>query len=276
MGIGVSRQLDKAFDDSIISNPNEAVEVFEHRGVLHDRDKFIEDISTIIIHGYSVEQIEREYKYSKQEYQSAISRPNSSARSVEWCEAVADTYSLILVVKKRFPSWEQQLDYFRRMRYAYRNAPNDTEDLRNNLRKEYEGATPRRKNEITGFFDLIAAKENCEIIDSEVDALKKSILEIPNYDEVQSLEEKIKEINDEILKLGLFKGKEKKALQGKISEYQSLLSVNKPSVDSKKKEIMDLISAKRALKKESEITIEDFELIGKAFTRKVRNSSRKK
>jgi hypothetical protein len=276
MSIGVSRQLDKAFEDSIISSPNEAIEVFEHRGVLHNRDKFIEEISTIIIHGYSVEQITREYKYSKQEYQNAITRPNSSARSVEWCEAVADAYSLILDVKRRFPSWEQQLEYFRRMRFAYRNVSNDTEEFRDNLRKEFGSATPRRKNEITGFFDMIAAKESCEKVDSEVDALKQSIKEIPNYDEVGSLEEKIKEINLEIFNLGFFKGKEKKALQEKMSEYQAQLSKSKPSVEKKTKEIMDLISEKITQKKGYETTLQDYKLIGEAFTRKERNSIGKK
>ena len=65
----------------------------------------------------------------------------------------------------------------------------------------------------------------------QIAALNKEIAAIPGQVEINNLDERIKKLTDEKASLGIFKGKEKKALQAQIDDLNGKLSDAKKAKD---------------------------------------------
>ena len=80
----------------------------------------------------------------------------------------------------------------------------------------------------------------------QVAALNKEIVAIPGQTEIDNLDERIKKLTDEKASLGIFKGKEKKALQEQIDQATAEKKAVQDRMIAAKKEIEGKISAVRS------------------------------
>lgn len=111
-------------------------------------------------------------------------------------------------------------------------------------RKKLEEEQNALKDQITSL--NVSCKE-------QVEAIKKEIAAIPGKDELDNLDARIKKLSNDIAALGIFKGKEKKALEDQIAQaeadkriVQKRMSAEKEALEQKssaiKREIMGKIS----------------------------------
>ena len=82
-------------------------------------------------------------------------------------------------------------------------------------------------------------------LNEQAAALKKDISAIPGKDEIDSLDAKIKKLSNDIDALGIFKGKEKKALQDQIIQAEA----DKKAVQEKMSEAKEALEANAAASK---------------------------
>lgn len=106
---------------------------------------------------------------------------------------------------------------------------------------EEKAALEAERNELNSQISVLTASQNDQVV-----ALNKEIADIPEKAEIDNLKERIKTLSDKRSTLGLFKGKEKKAIQEQIDQAYTEKKRVEDRMDAAKKEIESKIASVKA------------------------------
>lgn len=106
---------------------------------------------------------------------------------------------------------------------------------------EEKAALEAERNELNSQISVLIASQNDQIA-----ALNKEIADIPGKVEIDNLKERIKTLTEKRSTLGLFKGKEKKAIQEQIDQAYAEKKRVEDRMDAAKKEIESKIASVKA------------------------------
>lgn len=106
---------------------------------------------------------------------------------------------------------------------------------------EEKAALEAERNELNSQISVLTTSQN-----DQVAALNKEIADIPGKAEINNLKERIKTLSDKRSTLGLFKGKEKKAIQEQIDQAYAEKKCVEDRMDAAKKEIESKIASVKA------------------------------
>lgn len=106
---------------------------------------------------------------------------------------------------------------------------------------EEKAALEAERKDLNSQISVLTASQNDQVV-----ALNKEIADIPEKAEIDNLKERIKTLSDKRATLGLFKGKEKKAIQEQIDQAYTEKKRVEDRMDAAKKEIESKIASVKA------------------------------
>lgn len=106
---------------------------------------------------------------------------------------------------------------------------------------EEKAALEAERKDLNSQISVLTASQNDQVV-----ALNKEIADIPEKAEIDNLKERIKTLSDKRSTLGLFKGKEKKAIQEQIDQAYTEKKRVEDRMDAAKKEIESKIASVKA------------------------------
>ena len=106
---------------------------------------------------------------------------------------------------------------------------------------EEKAALEAERKDLNSQISVLTASQNDQVV-----ALNKEIADIPEKAEIDNLKERIKTLSDKRSTLGLFKGKEKKAIQEQIDQAYAEKKCVEDRMDAAKKEIESKIASVKA------------------------------